>query len=215
MTEAANLQEAAEQIEKELGLPKGFFSGLMNEDDWSFVVKLESLLESACTYLLVKATNQPALEDVFSRIEIANKYTGKIAFIKALNLLEERDRAFVHALAALRNTLVHNVRNVASFSFSSYIDSLDNQQFANLQKALLGNEQTQKHEEPRKDKRKLLKDTAKFLFWFGALGCLGNIYIVKVREELRQKSRQQLADYIERYGGLRTEVFRELLKIVI
>ena len=215
MTDAETLEEAAQQLEQELGLTKGFFSGLLKEDDWSFIVKLESLIESACTYLLVKATNQPSLEDIFSRLEIANKYTGKVAFIKALNLLDERDRAFVHALATLRNTLVHDVRNVASFSLSIHVDKLDNQQLVSLFRALVTSDFLKSYESSGKDIRKLLRESAKFLFWFGALGLLGNIYVTKLREELKQRSRQQLAEYIDRFGGLRTEVFKELLKNAI
>lgn len=211
-TEAETLEEAARQLEQELGLATGFFSSLLKEDDWSFVVKLESLIESACTYLLVKATGQPSLEDIFAQLEIADKSTGKIAFIKALNLLEEKDRAFVHALAALRNILVHDVKNVASFSFLGYVEKLDKPQLTNLFKALVTSEFLKEYESSGKDIRKFLKESAKFLFWFGALELLGNVYIAKLREEIKQRSRQQLADYIDRFGGLRTEVFKELLK---
>jgi len=204
MNVAEDLQQITEQLEQELGLPKGFFSKLKDEDDWSFVVKLESLIESACTYLLVKATN-PALEEIFSRLEIASKSTGKIAFIKSLNLLDEPERAFIRAIAELRNTLVHDVRNVASFSFPKYIEGLDNQQLENLGKTLLRHDETEKL-------RECLKDGAKILFWFSALSVLANIYIVKLRADLKQRSHEILSEFIDNFGGLRTEMLKQLLK---
>jgi hypothetical protein len=38
-----------EQFEQRLELPKGFYTDLLREDDWSFVIKLSAFLEAACT----------------------------------------------------------------------------------------------------------------------------------------------------------------------
>jgi hypothetical protein len=40
-------EKVLESLEKDLGLPRGFCFRLRHEDDWSFVVKLHALIESA------------------------------------------------------------------------------------------------------------------------------------------------------------------------
>lgn len=85
------LFEVAVQFEKELSLPNNFFLNLLNEDDWSFVIKLHAVLEAATTFLLVRISRNENLETLFSNIELSNKKTGKIAFLEAYNLLEADD----------------------------------------------------------------------------------------------------------------------------
>ena len=47
-----NQDESIQELEQALGLPKGFCFKLIEEDDWSFVLKLQALLESAISDLL-------------------------------------------------------------------------------------------------------------------------------------------------------------------
>jgi hypothetical protein len=111
-------------LESELGLPKAFFRGLLDENDWSFVIKLHSLIESAATRLLVVALGKPELEEIISRIELSGKTTGKLAFFKSLNLLDSESRGFIQKLSEVRNKLVHDVSNV-SITLKEYVESLD------------------------------------------------------------------------------------------
>ena len=39
---------------QKLGLPEGFYNNLLNEDDWSFVIKLSALFEAAATHVLTE-----------------------------------------------------------------------------------------------------------------------------------------------------------------
>jgi hypothetical protein len=39
-------------LESELGIAPAFFKGLLDEDDWSFVIELHSLIEAATTHFL-------------------------------------------------------------------------------------------------------------------------------------------------------------------
>ena len=41
------------ELEQRIGVAPGFFDGLVQEDDWSFVIKLHALLEAACTHFLL------------------------------------------------------------------------------------------------------------------------------------------------------------------
>jgi hypothetical protein len=121
------VEEYLQELENKLGIKKGLFFSLVSLDDWSFIIKLHSLMESAITHLLVNHLNVKKAEKFFSRLELSNVYTGKIALIKQLELLSKSDINYITSLSELRNNLVHNVTNV-NFDFSLYLDSLDKKQ---------------------------------------------------------------------------------------
>jgi hypothetical protein len=119
-------------LEHRLGLPRGFFRRLVDEDDWSFIIKLHALFEAACTHMLVFHFQEPNLEGVLSRIELSNKTTGKVAFLGKLGLLSKYRRRYISALSELRNNLVHDVRQSA-FNLDTWVSTLadaDLKQFA-------------------------------------------------------------------------------------
>ena len=120
-----SITEAIEKLERELALPKHFFNFLMNEDDWSFVVKLHALIEGAVSYLLVHQPGFNPLGDIFSSIELSNKKRGKIAFVKALELLDKDERRYIASLSELRNELIHNIANV-TVNLKDYARKLNN-----------------------------------------------------------------------------------------
>ena len=124
-------------FEERLKIKKGFYVGLLLEkDDWSFIIKLHALVEAALSHLLAELIGlavkdylpdekkPEGLEEVFSWLELSNKRTGKVAFVKALDIFPKEHRRFIHSPSELRNQLVHDVRNV-SFSFSEYLEGLD------------------------------------------------------------------------------------------
>jgi hypothetical protein len=82
------------------------------EDDWSFVIKLHALIECAVAEQLTQTFQRKELADVFSRFELSNTKTGKLALIRALNLLPGRHVQFIRNLSELRNALAHKVQNV-------------------------------------------------------------------------------------------------------
>ncbi len=99
------------ELEAKIGIRENFFKDLLREDDWSFVIKLHALFEAACTHLLLFHFKEPELTDIFARLELSNKATGKIAFLGKLELLGKDNRRLVAALSEMRNSLVHDVRN--------------------------------------------------------------------------------------------------------
>lgn len=135
-----NESDMITDLEQQLGLPLGFFRDLVKEDDWSFVVKLHALIESTCSLLLrdvftvsaerffFKEQRTIDLAKQFSWLELSNVRTGKIAFLKGMQLIEKSHISFIRCLSELRNRLVHDVSNVG-FSFNEYINNLDNNQF--------------------------------------------------------------------------------------
>ena len=128
-------EEVLESLEKDLGLPRGFCFRLRHEDDWSFVVKLHALTESAASDFITRALGRKELADIFSRIEISKPQTGKVAFIRALNLLPVGHTKFIENLSRIRNQLAHKIGN-AGFTFAEYFqherERLSEKQFAAL-----------------------------------------------------------------------------------
>ncbi|MFM2399693.1 MAG: hypothetical protein RL341_1850 [Pseudomonadota bacterium] len=125
------VSEAILELEAKVGVPSNFFRNLNSTDDWSFVIKLHALFEAACAHLLLFHFKEPELSDVFSRLELSNKTTGKIAFLGKIGLLGKENRRFISTLSELRNSLVHDVRN-AEFSLPSLVSSLDGAEVKNL-----------------------------------------------------------------------------------
>lgn len=118
------VSEAILELESKIGVPSNFFRDLNDADDWSFVIKLHALFEAACSHLLLFHFREPKLSDIFNRMELSNKSTGKIAFLGKLELLSKENRRFVSTLSELRNSLVHDVRN-AEFNLRIFLATLD------------------------------------------------------------------------------------------
>jgi len=116
------------EIENQLGLPTGFLRSLYDhEDDWSFVIKSHAFLEAALTHLLADHLGKEDLLPVFAYLETSNVRTGKLAFVKAFDLLDKGARRFIHTLSELRNDLVHEVSNVG-FNFADYVSNLSDKE---------------------------------------------------------------------------------------
>jgi len=118
-------------LEARIGVRKGFIRRLLKEDDWSFVIKLHAVFEAVCTHLLLFHFKEPELSEVFSRLELSNKATGKVAFLSKLELLDNENRRFISVLSELRNSLVHDVRN-AEFSLTSLATTKEPEQIKQL-----------------------------------------------------------------------------------
>lgn len=112
------------ELEAKIGVRENFFKDLLAEDDWSFVIKLHALFEAACTHLLLFHFKEPELMDIFARLELSNKTTGKIAFLGKIELLGKENRRLVSALSEMRNSLVHDVRN-AEFALEVMVAGFD------------------------------------------------------------------------------------------
>jgi hypothetical protein len=107
-------------MEALLQLPQGFYGKLLGEDDWSFVIKLSSLFEGACTQVLIAHANCPAMNDALSRMTMRG---SKIKTMVSLGSLTQDQAGILEAIATLRNSLVHSISNV-TFSFDGYFERL-------------------------------------------------------------------------------------------
>lgn len=109
-------------IEARLKLPEGFYLKLLEEDDWSFVIKLSSLFEGACTEVLSAQVNCPEMNDILARMDMAAP-KGKIETLKKFGSLTDDQAKILKAIAELRNELVHKISNVG-FQFSRYFEDM-------------------------------------------------------------------------------------------
>lgn len=117
------------KIEKELGLPDNFLVSIyVDDDDWSFVIKLHSMVEAAVTHLLLTRFADDRLMDVLSSLQLGHRKTGKLAFVIALGLLSDENVRLITGLSELRNRLIHGIRNI-QFDLATYFDGLDNDRF--------------------------------------------------------------------------------------
>ncbi len=118
-------------LEEAFGIPNGYIDSLKNDDDWSLIIKSHALIESATANMLCHYFGKPELADVFARLEMSNKCSGKAAFISALKLLGKKERRFLSDLSELRNLVVHNASNV-KFCIRTYLESLSSKKRSTL-----------------------------------------------------------------------------------
>jgi hypothetical protein len=117
---SAGIITAMEALAETLGLPPDFLVALLLEDDdWSFVVKCHALMESAVCALLATHLKAPELEGVLAeRVDMS----ARIEMLSAMGLLTKPQRGMIRALGTLRSKLVHNAAQTR-FTFAEYFQS--------------------------------------------------------------------------------------------
>lgn len=119
-------------LDSTIEVKNSFFTDLLKEDDWSFIIKLHALIEAVCTHLLLYHFREPKLSDVISRLELSGQTTGKIIFLQRLGFLGKETRRFIVSLSEMRNDLVHNIHK-CEYSLDKMVQSFDSkalQEFA-------------------------------------------------------------------------------------
>lgn len=106
-----------------LGLPIDFYEKLLAEDDWSFVIKLNALVEAACTDALVARFHAPELAEGLASLDLGHQRHGKVKLLTTSGALEKEQAKVLQLLYELRNKLAHDVRQV-SFSFSAHLAAM-------------------------------------------------------------------------------------------
>jgi hypothetical protein len=114
----AGVAGALMALSKDLELPEGFLTNLLlEESDWSFIVKAQAILETAVTSLLVAHLGKPELEDVIAEhLEMSQR----IKMLSALNLCTPEQREMMRRLGNLRNRLAHTAQGTL-FSLPEYL----------------------------------------------------------------------------------------------
>ena len=174
------------ELEKTFELPKGFYEKLLKEDDWTFVIKLHSLLEASLTHLLTEILainfkdsdlglfDKSKLEINISMLEMSGKKVGKVSLAHSLGLILEDQKIFLFTLSEIRNLLIHKVKNV-TFTFEEYTNALDKNQRNKFVEAFkYGVNPTVFISAEHYSNFPLKKP--KLAIWFSGLVCLGEIY---------------------------------------
>jgi hypothetical protein len=103
----------------EIELPSKF-----DDDDWTLVVKLHAMIETALNSTIILHLGTLELRKVIANLDTSNQKTGKAAFAKALNILPHNSIVFIQKLSELRNVCVHDIRNF-SFNLINHIDNME------------------------------------------------------------------------------------------
>lgn len=107
---------------KSLGISPEFFERVDSDDDWAFIIKMHAVLEGAFNHVIVSHFGDERLSDIISHLEMSDRKKGKLAIIKALEILPSETRGFVQRLSEMRNAAAHDVKNV-NFDVKDWIDS--------------------------------------------------------------------------------------------
>jgi hypothetical protein len=165
------------EFESRLGLPKDFYSQLLHEGDWSFVIKLNALFEGACTHVLTNRLHAPELADAFAQLDLLNTKFGKVELLRALGAISSEQTSILRGLAELRNGLVHNIADVG-FSFDSHVAGRDKNQLKALVKNFgHGVKDTIEIADKRIPKAQFVRENPKLALWLTAAEIIACLYV--------------------------------------
>lgn len=175
-------------FERKLGLPKGFYKKLLEDDDWSFIIKLNALFEAACTHVLAERLNAPTLTVALSHLDFANAKYGKIVLLRSLEAINSEQATFLRKLAELRNNVVHNILNVG-FSFPEYISNMNSDKVKSFVKAFGHGIKDEVEIAGKKiPKAEFVRENPKLSIWTTAAEILACLYLEFGVAELRLMS---------------------------
>jgi hypothetical protein len=176
------------KLERELGLPDGWYFSLLKEtSDWAFVIKLHALFEAALVHVIDANLKRPELRDHIERLAVHGRL-GKVAVAKALKAIEPKHIKFIEALSGIRNDCIHDVRNV-NFSFEGYIDGLPNDDRNRVLAAFsdLLQDELPLEKDKTVSRDVLVKGNTQLAFWIAATLVLAEIYLNKELAEVLSK----------------------------
>lgn len=110
----------------------------LEDSDWAMVIKLHAALEAATTQAIVTHINQHILRGVLERLPLSDNQTGKGRIAVELGVLSKSQFTFIRKFSELRNTLVHQIKNI-NFNAKLYFESLDKQQIQAWKNAIAWN----------------------------------------------------------------------------
>src|ERR1017187_2911197 len=111
----------AKWLNESVGISSKLLASLDNDDDWTFIIKMHGILEAGLNHLILSRLHEPNMVDVVSHLETNDRRSGKIAFIKAYNLLSDDACLFVRMLSEVRNRAVHDIKNF-DLNLRTYLD---------------------------------------------------------------------------------------------
>lgn len=176
-----------EKFENDLKIPNGFYQALLKEDDWSFIIKLSALLETAATDVLTTLLGYPHLEEAVSYIDYGNTKSGKVVLMEKLDAVYKNQAQTLRQLLELRNKVAHRLENV-NFKFESYISSLDDNQKEQFIKSF-GHaiEDSFKIKDQKFNKKDFVLKNPKLSIWLTVREIIACIYLSKEKKNIETK----------------------------
>jgi hypothetical protein len=163
------LDVVEKELEPELELPKGFFRQLYQADDWTFIIKLHALIESALTHLIDSLFETDSVVSFLGTLDIGGGRHSKVALLQIMNQIEPDEAKVVRGLSKIRNRLVHNIRHVA-FDLKAYARELDANELIDFAATTCAPyADPEKSAEKQRAKREKIKNDPKPYIWLSGL----------------------------------------------
>jgi hypothetical protein len=124
VTPDSSFNEAIKKFEERASLPKDFVWRMMDDDDWSFVIKLHACFEASLSWMINVELRRSELAAFVSKLPMHGEQSSKIAIARTLNLIDKRDIPFLQWFSELRNRLVHRIENIG-FTFKEEFTPFD------------------------------------------------------------------------------------------
>ena len=131
-------KDLTENVIKDYSEKLEFLKDLLTDDDWSFIIKSHSLIESLVTELIVTKIDENKLKSVIERIPLHDGIVSKISISKTYNLIPSDQIKFLKKISEIRNNIVHKFENL-NFTFETYLSNLDKNQKKSWKNSLVWN----------------------------------------------------------------------------
>ncbi len=93
---------------------------LSNGDDWSFVIKTQTLIESVVTHAVLAKIGEDGLRKIFQAMPLIGDEISK-QLLKELGLTTSAQRRFITKMATLRNQLAHILITAPSLLIRTFL----------------------------------------------------------------------------------------------
>lgn len=175
------------KLERKLGIPVGLFFSLRDENDWSFLIKIFALLESALSYLLKTEIARKELDSFIDELPFKGR-SSKISLIQTLDLLDPLHLKYLEFLGQFRNDMAHDIK-FAGFDLTAHIEKFTDNQLREFIKTAACLEPTTEIQ-INKNTRQKLRATPRHFIWLGAMDCLMLVYF---KDQVAELTRQREA----------------------
>ncbi|HCE93311.1 MAG: hypothetical protein A2Z90_03975 [Burkholderiales bacterium GWA2_64_37] len=129
------LQSNFQALVTSLQAKNHLIADLSDGDDWSFVIKVQTLIERAVTDALLYKIGNHGLSKTLLAMPLVGESVSKLSLSKDLDITTSAQRRFITTMASLRNRLAHDP-DYGTFNFDSYIVNLTVEQKAGWKRSI-------------------------------------------------------------------------------
>jgi len=188
-------------LTESLGISDALLGSLSSDDDWTFVIKLHGILEAGLNHLLLTHLDNPKLNRIVSKLETSNPQIGKIAFLKAYNLLPDEALKFIQLFSEIRNKAVHDIKNF-DLNLVEHTKTLDGKQLRNWMTALAsGLFPTTKIDDVDVPSTDVVRDNPRYGIFCSCLAIMVRV----LQHQIRTEHDRKVLDGVREIGALAFE----------